>query len=98
MDYEKFTSAEDINQQLLDKLILLRSLIDESKVDQDTRTKFLEVLDILDDWTTKYNHLEDAIYGTVGQLLAIYKKDSNQEEAKALFENTRDDLWSLVRN
>ncbi len=99
MNNEQFLIPEENQQALAEKLSLSRDLVNESQVGEGTKIEMLRVLqEYLENWQKHYGSLYDAVHWTISQLLDIYKKDTNQLEAKALFENIRDDLWTLVRN
>lgn len=99
MNHEQFLIPEENKQALAEKLSLVRDLVNESQVSENTKTAILRVLqEYLENWQKHYGSLYDAVHWTISQLLDIYKKDPDVDEAKALFENIRDDLWTLVRN
>ncbi len=99
MNHEQFLIPEENKQALAEKLSLARDLINESQVSEETKVEMLRVLqEYLENWQKHYASLYDAVHWTISQLLGIYKKDADQLEAKALFENIRDDLWTLVRD
>jgi len=79
-----------------EKFLLWCSLIDESSVEDKTKTAFKDLVARLKDWSKHYQSIQDAIYFTSHQLVDVYKEDEDQAEAKALFLNINDDIWSLL--
>jgi len=41
--------------------------------------------------------IDDAFYGTINAMFNAIYDESNKNEAKALFQNIRDDMWMLFR-
>ncbi len=97
MTYEKFLQTPETKDAIESKFLIWQDLIKDADVSEETKQEFIEALLKIKNWPESYSNLEDAIYGIVGYLINVYKKDPNQAEAKALFENIRDDLWPLVR-
>lgn len=88
----------DRNQEIIEeKFLLWCSLIDESTVEDKTKQAFKNVLTKLTDWKKHFESIEDAIYFTSHQLATIYQANQDQVEARALFSNINDDVWSLLK-
>ena len=81
-----------------DRVELWLSIVAEAEIDPETKVALREILERFKDWEKNYNHsLDDAAYYSVSQLLSATEKDSHKENAKALFEDLRDDMWALHR-
>jgi hypothetical protein len=74
-----------------------RSVIAASGVDEKLRDAIMErVSAFREDGLTKWRSLDDAIYGTINQLLTLTNAWRDKGSAAAvLFETLRDDLWDF---
>lgn len=81
-----------------EKFDLWTSVIDDSDVSAETKTNLKRDLNhFQNDAHTSWQTLDDAFYFTISTILTTSKKDKNKDEARALFENLRDDIWSLFK-
>ena len=79
-----------------DRVALWQSIIDESNVSAETKAAFTKSIEKFRDGAfTKWTSFDDAVYYTISVLLTRSKQDADNEEAKALFESLRDDLWAF---
>ncbi|OGY44405.1 MAG: hypothetical protein A3B89_02190 [Candidatus Buchananbacteria bacterium RIFCSPHIGHO2_02_FULL_40_13] len=95
-----FQSIEDkFRQQIGERFDLWVSIIDEAKVSEGTKEKIKEILSTFRDKALAnwWADIDDAFYGTINAMFNAIYDESNKNEAKALFQNIRDDMWMLFR-
>ena len=81
-------------------MILWNSLIEDSGVDEKTKKSVRDILDKFKNYEKNgaYKSVGDAVYYTVGQLLDATKRMvQGKDQADALFENLRDDIWAFKK-
>lgn len=71
-------------------------VVDESDIEEDLKKEVRQVLDKFRNSTfTLSLRIEDAFYNSVNHILTITNKSKEVEDARALFENIRDDIWDF---
>ncbi len=92
-----------VEQKFLNRIAeqydLWLSIVDESgDVSEEGKEKVRELLRKLkEDALKSWNSIQDACYYTISQMLDVVEREENQEDAKALYENIRDDIWAVYR-
>jgi len=72
------------------------SIVDDSKVEEGTKKEIKEKLSSFRDGAfTKWSSTTNALYDTIDLISKIMMRDKNKEEADALFENLKCDIWAL---
>jgi len=94
-----FYPVEDkFKQQINERFNLWAAIIDDSGVEEQTKEEIKnKLLDFKDGAFKNWASLEDAFFGTISLILTITKRDNNRDEAAALFENIRDDIWAFFK-
>jgi len=87
---------EKFNQQAPERFELWSSIVDDSEIEDEVKEEIKNALTKFRDKAfNAWDSLDDAVYYTISHLLAISKKSKKKDEARAVFENVRDDLWAF---
>lgn len=93
-----YSDEERFKQAIDERNKLWISIIDDSEVNNITKNKIKQLLlELKNDPHKKWGSLDNAVYGTISSMLTIVNQDDKKSEAKALFENIRDDIWALFK-
>lgn len=89
---------ENFMQSVGSRFPLWEEVVRNSNLSQEGKEEVIQVLvKFRDDALISWERLDDAFYNTINRLLIITDKETDQKEAKAVFENIRDDIWDFFR-
>ena len=93
-----YSVEEKFKKQIDERFDLWISIVVDSALSEQAKEKIKRNLSDFKDGAFKnWPSLADAFRGILFSILSITERDDNKNEASILFEDLRDDIWSLYK-